>query len=399
MKVLCVLGKYQYGDASRGIGTEYAAFLRAIERLGHNVMHFDSWDRSCFSDFKELNQALLDTVERERPDVMLAVQMHYEIWLETLEIIKHRGDVATICWTTDDSWKYHEFSRFVGNYYHGITTTYPNVVPQYIRDGIPNVLLTQWAASADSMQEPIPAHSCRYQISFVGANHGDRSARIAKLQSARLDISCFGHGWPKGSVDSSEIPNIMRNSVISINFANSRGGFNQIKARNFEVPGAGGFLLAEQAEGLRDYYTDGKEIVVFENMDDLIRKARYYLTHPAERDAIAMAGNQRTLKEHTYDQRMKDVLDFAVASHDRWIKSGPHKTATYSIDGAIEKHRTTFFLKIAKVVFMIPCCLIWGRKRGIRAARRILFELSWRFTGKTTYTASGWPGRLFYKES
>ena len=42
---------------------------------------------------------------------MLTVQMNYEIWLETLEIIKARGDVATVRWTTHDSWKFWEVSR------------------------------------------------------------------------------------------------------------------------------------------------------------------------------------------------------------------------------------------------------------------------------------------------
>ena len=45
-----------------------------------------------------------------------------------------------------------------------------------------------------------------------------------------------------------KIPEIMRQSVISLNFSNSRQG-RQIKARTFEVPGAGGFLMTETAPG------------------------------------------------------------------------------------------------------------------------------------------------------
>jgi hypothetical protein len=28
-----------------------------------------------------------------------------------------------------------------------------------------------------------------------------------------------------------------------------------------------------------------------------------------------------------------------------------------------------------------------------------VFELSWRLVGARTYSADGWPGRMFYKES
>ena len=194
MKILCVFGKYQYGDPARGISTEYAAFIPALRRLGFEVVHFDSWDRTRFGDFSELNQALLNTVEEVRPDIMLSVQLLYEIWLETLEIIKGRGDVATICWATDDSWKYRECSRFIGPIYHAMATTYDYVVPEYHRDGISNVLLTQWAANADDLMEPLPASACRYKVSFVGAAHGDRQEQVAKLVEMGVDVTCFGYG-------------------------------------------------------------------------------------------------------------------------------------------------------------------------------------------------------------
>lgn len=397
MKILCVFGKYQYGDPSRGIGTEYAAFLPALKLLGYDVVHFDSWDRSRYKDFKELNHALLDKVDAERPDVLLSVQMHYEIWLETLQMFKERGDVATICWTTDDSWKYKEFSRFVGKSYHAMTTTYSDVVKKYHSDGIPNVILTQWGANIDSLQEPLPANKCRYQISFVGAAHGDRKKKMSELRSKGIDVTCFGHGWPAGSVSSFEIANIMRDSVISINFSNSRGR-NQIKARNFEVPGFGGFLLTEKVVGLEHYFVDGREIVVFENIDDLAEKARYYLAHPEQRDAIAVAGYERTRRDHTYDVRMKEIINFALFSKLNSQKKN-FKNNTDYFDNVYKRHRITLPLRILKSLIVWPSTLIWGSKRGPRAARRVLFEWSWRIFGKKTYTSSGWPGRIFYKES
>ena len=223
MKVLTVFGKYQYGDPSREIGPEYASFIPALMGLGHDVVHFESWDRRCYSNYADLNQALLATVEREQPDIMLVVQLNYEIWLETLQIIKAAGDVATICWTTDDSWKYREVSRFIGNSYHAVTTTYADVLPMYHRDRIRNVLLTQWAANSKNLKEPLAARECQYQVTFVGAAHGDRRRRIAELQEYGIGVSCFGYGWPSGPVGAEKIPQIMRKSIISLNFANSRG--------------------------------------------------------------------------------------------------------------------------------------------------------------------------------
>jgi spore maturation protein CgeB len=393
MKILCVFGKYQYGDPSRQIGTEYASFITALERLGHEVVHFELWDRRCYSNYAELNRAFLETVERELPDVLLAVQMNYEIFLETLQIIRAFCDVATICWTTDDSWKYREASRFIGSAYHAMTTTYADVLPKYHQDGISNVLLTQWAANSEALQEPLSATECHYQVSFVGAAHGNRRRRVAELLKHGIEVSCFGYGWPTGPVAAEDIPRVMRESIISLNFSNAKGQ-NQIKARTFEVPGAGGFLLTEYAPRLEEFYTAGKEIEVFHGTEELVEKIKHYLVHPEERDRIAWAGFERTRREHTYEIRMKEVLDFALCARDKWLKNRGNQL-DLSFDQIVQTHRVNLPLRLLRKMLVLPCVLIWGDKRGHRAARRLIFEFSWRFFGLKTFSASGWPGRMF----
>jgi spore maturation protein CgeB len=56
-------------------------------------------------------------------------------------------------------------------------------------------------------------------------------------------------------------------------------------------------------------------------------------------------------------------------------------------------------LRAVRAILVRCARLIWGERRGPRAARRMIFELSWRFAGARTYAAAGWPGRMFYKES
>ena len=395
MKILCVFGKHQYGDPSRGLGTEYAAFVPSLKNLGHEVIHLESWDRRCYPNFGELNRNLLTAIERERPHVMIAVQLNYEIWIETLEIIKNNSSVATICWTTDDSWKYREVSRFIGKAYHAMTTTYEQAIPLYHRDGIANVLLTQWATNAELPTPPIKAESCIYPVTFIGAAHGNRKRRIKTLKSLGVDVLCFGWGWPSGPVPAEDIPRIVRKSVISLNFSNaSVGGGNQIKARTFEVPGAGGFLLTEYAPGLEDCYRIGREIEAFHNTKELAEKIKYYLCHYDKRDRIAIAGYTRTLLDHTYKIRLKQVIDFALWSKDQGT-TNKERPLRASFDQLLRAHDMNFGLRFLRQALVFPALLVWGKIRGPRAARRLIFEFSWRFFGKKTFTASGWPGRMF----
>jgi spore maturation protein CgeB len=82
----------------------------------------------------------------------------------------------------------------------------------------------------------------------------------------------------------------------------------QIKGRNFEIPGCGGFLLTGSADNLEEYYQDGREVVIFHDDDELIDKIHYYLAHDEERSAIAQAGYERTLREHTYVHRFREIF-------------------------------------------------------------------------------------------
>jgi len=47
---------------------------------------------------------------------------------------------------------------------------------------------------------------------------------------------------------------------------------------------------------------------VFENTKDLIEKCKYYLEHESERVAISKAGYERTLREHTYVHRFRELF-------------------------------------------------------------------------------------------
>jgi len=393
MKVFCVFGKHQYGDPARGLGIEYAAFLPTLKRLGHQVIHFESWDRSKHRDFAELNRALLGAEARERPGVLLSVQTDIELWLETLALISTRGDVATVSWTTDDSWKYKQVPCFIGRYYHAMATTYPSAEAQYHRDGIRNVHLTQWAANAELLREPLPAAQCKCPVSFVGAAHGNRVRRVERLRARGIDVACFGHGWPNGPVAAEAVPEIMRQSVISLNFANARGD-NQIKARTFEVPGAGGFLLSEAAVGIEGIYSVDQEIAVFRDEQELAEKIRHFLWHPAERDAIARAGFERTRRDHTYDLRLRELLAFALKAKDAWLQAR-QPSALLPFERCLDCHRLTPPLRALRAALLTICCAVWGKQRGPRAARRLVFEFSWRVLGGHTFTAKGLTGRLF----
>lgn len=406
MKILCVFGRYAYGDPARGEGYEHANFIPALRALGHEILLFDSFDRGAYRDFADLNRQLIETVVAVRPDILFCVLMHYEVWSETLDLIRSTTPAAVINWGTDDSWKFRPFSRFIAPHCDLYATTDAAAFRAARALQLEMVVRTQWAAPASRIADPMSSPACVYDVSFVGAAYGDRRRWIKTLRAYNVAVACFGHGWERGAVESDEVQRIYRQSRISLNLADSglqwRGvrllRSRQIKARTFEAPMAGGFLLTQPADSLSDYFKDGREIATFTDQATLIARVRHYLAHPAERDAVASAGNARARAEHTYEARFAPLLSEA---RERARRRGSKEWRLHPdmMEPVVARHRAGSAVRGLGRMLARIASLAFGRHRGPRAARRLVYELSWRLSGARTYSAAGLPGRIFYRES
>lgn len=407
MKILCVFGRHAYGDPARGESYEAVHFLPAFERIGHQVELFDSFSRAEDEDFASLNLRFVRCVKEYRPDVIFLVLMGYEIWAETLDLVRTSSPAVLVNWGTDDSWKFDQVSRYLAPHLDLHVTTHMNSAYRAEQLGLSNILRSNWAASSAHLASPLPSAECEYDVSFIGSFYGNRRAWIEGLRSRGIKVASFGHGSEGGVVAAGQIPQIYRKSRISLNFADSGRQLNglrlkhsrQIKARTFEVPGAGGCLMTEPADGLSDYFHVGMEIETFNSLDELAGKIRHYLANPDERDSLAHAGHVRVSEEHTYDRRFTILLKEVFARLPEERMQVPWKLDAAMLAPFVVRHRNNRMIRPLRTVLEKPAQAVLGRHHGSRAARRILFELSWRMLGERTFEAGGLPGRLFFRES
>jgi len=111
-----------------------------------------------------------------------------------------------------------------------------------------------------------------------------------------------------GSVDyHKDMPKVFHQSKINLNFTirNIRSG---IPLRVWDVLGAGGFLLTNFQAEIPQYFENGKDLVCFESISDMSRKADYYLIHEDERMQIAQNGYEKVKKYHSYESRLKQMI-------------------------------------------------------------------------------------------
>lgn len=82
--------------------------------------------------------------------------------------------------------------------------------------------------------------------------------------------------------------------------------------RIFDIMGCGGFVLTNYQAEIEDLFEIGKEIEVFHNLDELIEKCSYYLTHEEERIRIAMNGYKKVRDNYTYHKQLENILSIVV---------------------------------------------------------------------------------------
>jgi hypothetical protein len=169
--------------------------------------------------------------------------------------------------------------------------------------------------------DPAPESARTLPVSFVGglhlSTHG-QGTRLLEAAARELPLALWGYGGDDLLADSPiraarrgeawgiEMYEILADSKIVLNrhIDVAEGQANNM--RLYEATGSGALLLTDAARGLGDLFAED-EVVTYESPADLIEKARHYLEDEAARVRIARAGQQRTLREHTYRARMAEL--------------------------------------------------------------------------------------------
>ncbi|EKD79468.1 MAG: hypothetical protein ACD_41C00061G0001, partial [uncultured bacterium] len=160
-----------------------------------------------------------------------------------------------------------------------------------------------------------------YDIVFIGGFtrvHNDATKALEELaKHVRIDV--WGYGIEHLAADSplrthyhgeawgSTMYRIIRQAKICINRHSAAAEQYANNMRLYETTGLGTLLITDNKDNLNELFTIDKEIVSYHSTAELIEKIRYYLTHDDERERIAAAGQHRTLRDHTYRQRMQEL--------------------------------------------------------------------------------------------
>lgn len=208
-------------------------------------------------------------------------------------------DTLTAYWAIDSHLKFDKHIKKTRvQDYDLLFVAQKDYVPQYREKGCKNIYWLPLACDPEIHKQ----HnlSLKYDLCFVGGLGPDSPRReiILKLQK---EFNMFvGQKYLHD---------------MALTYSQSKMVFNKslkgdLNMRVFEALSCGCLLLTDRINnGLEDLFIDKEHLVIYDNYEDLVEKAHYYLSHPQEREEIARQGQEEVWKKHTYLHRAKQLIE------------------------------------------------------------------------------------------
>ena len=351
---------HEAGDtAIAGSKTWTRNLLWALRDLGHDTVTFDydldaaARHLDVFSPddrhYIEVNRPLaseellrqIRAAHKRRPlDLFFSYFYSASVETDAIEEIRRLG-IPTMNWYCNASYQLHLVAELAPAYDFCLVPEYDRL-EEYRQLGA-NPIYCQEAANPQ-VYRGYPELDREFDVTFVGQRYGDRPGFVRALADAGADIQVWGNGWVekpprtlKGRVrrivrrtlrpeltvprerchpplDDDGYVKMYSRSKVNLGFAKVAAALGdgtvvkQVRLRDFEAPMSGGFYLAEFSEELAQFFEPDREIVCFEEHDDLVELATYYLKHDEARERIRIAGQARALRDHTWQARLTAVF-------------------------------------------------------------------------------------------
>ncbi|BDG45791.1 glycosyltransferase [Parageobacillus sp. KH3-4] len=161
---------------------------------------------------------------------------------------------------------------------------------------------------------------------LLGREHSQRERIrvVQQLEKQRFSFAVFGNdSWSmftknyQGYADYYKVyPLVLHHSKININLTRTFVETG-LPLRVFDVLSSKGFLLTNDKRDIHRLFKDGRDLVVFRDSQDLVEQIEYYLNHEEQRLQIIENGHETLHKYHTYNHRVKKIIDLLRTKN--WI--------------------------------------------------------------------------------
>jgi len=273
---------------------------------------------------------LLRKIERFQPDWVF-FPLGSSVWGWTLRQLKQKGfKLAQWCGLPAQTMlprdranlAYFDLIFQNSNFTAGLRAAGATGQIEYVPCGVDEQRYRPLSLAA-AERAPYTADIC-FIGSLLNAFHSSRRQAVEYAIEHGIDIKVWGgrrehyrHSpilkvW-QGEVWGEEEVKVLCSAKLGLNFHmdHAPGEIDHgLNLRAFQLPACEVFQLLQRVPSVAEFFEEGREIICFESKEEMLDKIRYYLAHDTERQTIARAGRDRTLREHTWAHRVALMSQF-----------------------------------------------------------------------------------------
>jgi spore maturation protein CgeB len=174
--------------------------------------------------------------------------------------------------------------------------------------------------------EVSPTQEFDCDVSFIGTWDKEKENDLADLVRGvpDLKLKIWGCYWERAKraelrrsiqhkpVIGDVFAKAMHHSVINLALLSGQkkgsSAGDQVTARTFQIPAAGGFMLHKRTSEAVQLFKEGVHAAYFGDVDEMIEKIKYYLANTAARERIQKSGYLECHRCHSMDNRVQQIL-------------------------------------------------------------------------------------------
>ncbi len=188
----------------------------------------------------------------------------------------------------------HSVLKFLGTDYPELLSEYENLITPHRKLAFETLII--WQATLEYRLSCVK-QTLEFNPLIVGDNGWGELLPNDSTWEYHRELSYY-----------TDLPRFYPCSKINFNCTSQqmKGAVNQ---RVFDVPACNGFILTDHRYQMEKLFEPGKEIAVYNSPQEIPQLVEKYLNDEPARQQIVKAARKRILAEHTYDCRLKVLID------------------------------------------------------------------------------------------
>lgn len=304
-----------------------------------NVGEFDYYQHLKSSGSKDrTNAAFFEAARAFAPDwVWLQVQNTDILTARSIERLREAVPGCVVShWMGDLRRNVEPYLASICKVSHLTLTASEGQLPLFLEAGAPRAAYCQIGLDWEEDVLGLPSWQPPFRVPdvvFCGNYYADmfpgtlaRVAAIQGLMAAGIDIGIVGSGWPKwapviGSCHVKQQHHIWRRTKVAL----SVNHFNDIHRywsdRQIIAMASGAAVVCYRIPGLEKDFQEGQDCLAYSDPQDLVGKVGMLLRDEAARVKLAAAGRAKVMRNHTWFNRILDLLPVVEEMRPKVLKA------------------------------------------------------------------------------